>query len=214
MAIDPSGRGKDETGYAVVAMLNGYLYVLACGGLPGGYDDATLLKLVRIAKAFQVKHVVIEANFGDGMFEKLITPVFIKENYPVTTEEVKHSIQKEKRILDTLEPIVQGHRLVMSSAVIDHDWKSIQDYATEIQLQYSLIYQLTRLTREKGALHRDDRIDVLAIAVNYWTEQMAADADTEQRAHKAELLDRDLEKFMEYFTGPAQSTALWSEYMR
>lgn len=35
MAIDPSGRGKDETGYAVVAMLNGFLYVLACGGIQG-----------------------------------------------------------------------------------------------------------------------------------------------------------------------------------
>ena len=33
MAIDPSGRGKDETGYAIVKMLNGYLYVVDAGGL-------------------------------------------------------------------------------------------------------------------------------------------------------------------------------------
>lgn len=64
MAIDPSGRGKDETGYAVVAMLNGFLYVLACGGLQGGYDEMVLRRLVLIAKQYQVKHVVIEANFG------------------------------------------------------------------------------------------------------------------------------------------------------
>jgi hypothetical protein len=31
MAIDPAGRGGDELAYAVVAMLNGYLYVLASG---------------------------------------------------------------------------------------------------------------------------------------------------------------------------------------
>lgn len=214
MAIDPSGRGKDETGYAVIAMLNGQLYVLACGGLQGGYDEIVLRKLVSIAKAYQVKHVVIEANFGDGMFEKLITPVFLREQYPVTLEEVKHSIQKEKRILDTLEPVIQSHRLILSSDVIQHDHNSIQQYATELQHRYSLIYQLTRLTREKGALVQDDRVDVLSIAVNYWVESIAADSDTEQREHKAELLDKELEKFMEYFTGNSNHSSLWSEYMR
>lgn len=213
MAIDPSGRGKDETGYAVVAMLNGFLYALACGGLPGGYSDATLLQLVRIAKKYQAKHVVIEANFGDGMFEKLITPVFIKEQYPVTTEEVKHSIQKEKRILDTLEPIIQGHRLVISPSLVEEDWKSVQAYGQDVQQQYSLIHQMTRLTREKGALNHDDRIDVLSIACHYWVESMAADADTEQIAKKAADLDKELEKFMEYFTGIKQET-IWSEHMR
>lgn len=147
------------------------------------------------------------------MFEKLITPVFLREQYPVTTEEVKHSVQKEKRILDTLEPIIQGHRLIVSPALIDEDWKSVQSYPTEIQQQYSLVYQLTRLTRERGALNHDDRVDVLSIAVNYWVESMAADADTEQRDKRAADLDKDLEKFMEYFTGIKHET-LWSEYMR
>lgn len=35
LAIDPSGRGPDETGYAVVKMLNGFLYVRRAGGLTG-----------------------------------------------------------------------------------------------------------------------------------------------------------------------------------
>ena len=42
MSIDPSGRGKDETGYAVVKMLNGYLYVRRCGGIAGGYSEEAL----------------------------------------------------------------------------------------------------------------------------------------------------------------------------
>ena len=37
MSIDPSGRGRDETGYAIVKMLNGYLFVTDAGGLQGGY---------------------------------------------------------------------------------------------------------------------------------------------------------------------------------
>ena len=51
MSIDPSGRGKDETGYApVVKMLNGYLCVRRCGGIAGGYSEEALQKLAAIAK--------------------------------------------------------------------------------------------------------------------------------------------------------------------
>ena len=42
MSIDPSGRGKDETGYAVVKMLNGYQFVRQCGGIAGGYTEEAL----------------------------------------------------------------------------------------------------------------------------------------------------------------------------
>ena len=39
----PPVRGKDETGYAVVKMLNGYLYVRRCGGgIAGGYSEEAL----------------------------------------------------------------------------------------------------------------------------------------------------------------------------
>ena len=64
MSIDPAGRGKDETGYAVIKMLNGFLYVRRCGGLPGGYDKDTLVQLANIAKDEKVNHIIIEANFG------------------------------------------------------------------------------------------------------------------------------------------------------
>ncbi len=36
MAIDPSGRGGDETGYAVTKMLRGMVFLRRAGGLPGG----------------------------------------------------------------------------------------------------------------------------------------------------------------------------------
>ena len=50
MSIDPSGRGKDETGYAVVKFLNGYQFVRRCGGVAGGYTEEALNKLAQIAK--------------------------------------------------------------------------------------------------------------------------------------------------------------------
>jgi len=214
MSIDPSGRGKDETGYAVVAMLNGFLYVLACGGIQGGYDEHVLRSLATIAAKFKVNHVIIEANFGDGMYTKLFMPVLAKQ-WAVTCEEVKHSIQKEKRLCDTLEPVIQGHRLIFDIGILDQDVKSIDLYPQDTRLSYSLIHQLTRLTREKGALVHDDRIDALAIAVAYWVEQMAADADEEQLVHRADLLDKELEKFTDNIFNKTEPTEkLWTNTMR
>ena len=110
MSIDPSGRGADETGYAVAKMLHGYWYGVACGGWSGGYDDGTLTELSNIAKKAKVNHVVIESNFGDGMFMKLLQPVLSKI-HPVLIEEVRHSKQTERRNIDTLEPVMKRHKL-------------------------------------------------------------------------------------------------------
>ena len=51
MAIDPSGRGKDETAYAIVKQLNGWLFVVASGGFKDGYGEATLKALSVLAEA-------------------------------------------------------------------------------------------------------------------------------------------------------------------
>jgi hypothetical protein len=214
LVIDPSGRGKDETGYAVVKMLNGYLYVLECGGLQGGYDESVLIALSTTALRHKVNHVLVEANFGDGMYSALLKPVLAKF-WNVTIEEVKHSVQKEKRICDTLEPVMNSHRLVICPEVIQHDLKSIESYPLEVRHQYSLIYQMTRITREKGSLAHDDRLDALAMAVMYWVEQMAQDADDSQQERKAELLQVDLEKFMEQALGQSFSNShdVWSTHM-
>lgn len=64
ISIDPSGRGKDETTYAVVKMLNGYLYVTDAGGLQGGYEDNVMTELAMVAKRNKCNLGVIESNFG------------------------------------------------------------------------------------------------------------------------------------------------------
>src|SRR5690625_594667 len=120
MAIDPAGRGGDETGYAVVFQLNGYLWVPEAGGLPGGYDDETLDKLAVIAERHKVNSVIIESNFGDGMYSKLFEPVLLKRHRCIV-EEVRHSQMKEMRIADTLEPVISQHRLIVSPSVIKSD---------------------------------------------------------------------------------------------
>ena len=195
LAIDPSGRGSDETAYAVVKMLNGFLYVVDAGGVEGGYSDATLQHLTDLAKIHSVNMVLIESNFGDGMFTELLKPYMLK-TYPCTMEEVRHNTQKESRIIDTLEPVMNQHRLVIDPKVVQKDYDSVQHMPPDKGVKYMLTYQMTRIMKVRGALAHDDRLDVLAMAVQYWVDQMAADADSEIQIRKDDLLDAELDKFM------------------
>lgn len=201
MAIDPSGRGKDETGYAVVKILNGFLYIRRAGGLPGGYDDATLNKLASIAKEEQVNQIIIEANFGDGMYTKLFEPV-LSRVYPCTTEEVKHSTQKEKRIIDTIEPLLNRHRIIIDRKVIEDDHRTVMAYDGENKFMKALIYQMTRITYDRGALRHDDRLDALAIALGYWVEQVNQDENRGIANMKNKAMDEELRKYMQNAVDP------------
>ena len=198
LAIDPSGRGKDETAYAVVKMLNGYLYATQCGGFKGGYDDLTLTKLANLAKIEKVNMIVVESNFGDGMFSKLLAP-FVNKAHPVSIEEVRHNTQKEVRIIDTLEPVMMQHRLIIDEKLIKEDYESAPEPS------YSLFYQMTRLTKDRGAIIHDDRLEALAMAVNYWTEQMDADSETIAAQQKLDAFNGEIQRFMDQAVGGGKS---------
>ena len=47
----------------------------------------------------------------------------------------------------------------------------------------------------------NDRLDALAIAVKYWVDQMAADADVKIQDRRDELFDMELEKFVKGIMG-------------
>jgi hypothetical protein len=208
MTIDPSGRGKDELGYCVIGMLNGQLFVLAMGGIQGGYSVENLKALSMIAAKYKVNKIIIEENFGDGMFSALLKPILMKI-YACSLEEIKHSKQKELRICDTLEPVIQSHKLILDARMIEEDYKTIQGYGQDIAHQYSLIYQLTRISRDKGALNHDDRLDALAMAVAYWASQMSQDIDESMKDHKDLELDKELAAFMEHALGIKAQEPTW-----
>ena len=207
MSIDPAGRGKDETAYTVVKMLKGQLYLTAAGGLQNGYADESLEVLCKVAKEQKVNKIIVESNFGDGMFTQLLKPI-LSRVHPVSIEEVRHNTNKEKRIIDTLEPILNQHRLVVDDKVIQ------QDYQSEVDLKYKLFYQLTRLTRDKGSLIHDDRLDALSIAVGYWVETLDRDIQQAVQDHKKDLLKKELDKFMDSSIGRPQKRDNWVQLRR
>lgn len=207
MSIDPSGRGKDETGYAVVKNLFANLYLTASGGLAGGYSEATLENLANIAKAQQVKVILVESNFGDGMFSQLLRPILARI-YPCTIEEIRSTNQKEARIIETLEPVLASHRLVVDPRVIEEDYKTSSE-----DPKYGLFYQMTRLTKDRNSLAKDDRLDALALAVAYWTAAMSRDQNKAVEGLKDKLVNEGLKDFIRRALGMSQRNQKRSTFM-
>jgi hypothetical protein len=141
------------------------------GGFRGGYEDTTLEKLAKKAKEWKVNEVLCEGNFGDGMFLKIFSPV-LQQHHKCALTETKSTGQKEVRIADTLEPVMGAHRLIVLESAIAKDYQSARNTDGVHDVKYSLFYQMTRLTRERGAIAHDDRLDALAIGVSYFVEHM------------------------------------------
>lgn len=187
MAIDPAGRGSDESAYAVMKALNGYLFLMEVGGFTEGYSDLTLTQMAQLAKFWEVNEIIVEANFGDGMFTKIMTPIFTKI-HPCAITEVKHTKQKELRIIDTLEPILMRHKLIVNQSVIESDYRRYESGQA-----YSLIYQMTRICRDKNAIAHDDRLDAVTMAAAYWLSVMDTDGDNKEEEGSRSFEDMVLE---------------------
>lgn len=177
MFIDPAGKGQDEIAFAVTGKLGGKIGLLKAGGRLGGYEDRNLEWLAKIAVDFAVDVITIEENFGGGMFVKLFQPFLVKAGSSARVEEIRATSQKEKRIIDTLEPVMNQHRLIVNDELIQEDYESVLDRSPEKQHVYRLFFQMTRITRERGCLKHDDRIEALASSVAYWLDKITEDVD-------------------------------------
>lgn len=186
MAVDPAGKGADRVGYAIVKHLHGSLFASACGGLQGGYEDDNMKALAMLAKIHGVNLILCEPNYGGGMFTASLKK-FVTKIHPCAVEDSPHSVgQKERRIIDILEPVMNQHRLVFSEEIVRSDIK-------QEDRNHSLFYQLTRLTYQRGCLKHDDAVDALAIAVSHWTENMAQDQEESHADMKLRALAESMD---------------------
>jgi len=175
-SIDPSGRGTDETAAAYISQRNGFLYLHEMRAYRDGYSDNTLLDILRGCKKYGVTKLLIETNFGDGIVAELFRKHLQQTKQAIDIEEVRANVRKEDRIIDSLEPVLNQHRLIVDRSVIEWDFKSNPDAAPEERLLYMLFYQMSRMCREKGAVKHDDRLDCLAQGVKYYTDALAISA--------------------------------------
>ncbi len=225
MYVDPAGGGKngDETAYAVTGFLNGNIYVLDVGGIPGGFEHAGFVKLAHVARDWKVNRILVEKNFGNGAYLHSWLPT-LRAEYPSTQgggcaiEETWESGQKELRIIDVLEPIIARGSLVFNDDICRNEHASLARYASEKQATYSIFHQLAHITRDKASLVHDDRLDALAGACRYWTQQLGIEQDRAIRVQRENEFKRwqanPLGRAEYSTTGPRRGSGLFNKYRR
>ena len=196
-SVDPSGRGTDETAAAYISQKNGFLYLHEMRSYRDGYSDNTLLNILRGCRKYNVTKLVIETNFGDGIVGELFKKHLQMTGQHIDIEEVRANVRKEDRIIDSLEPVMNQHRLVVDKKVIEWDYASNQDEAPEKRLQYMLFYQMGRMCREKGAIRHDDRLDCLAQGIKYFTDALSISAHNAIKDRKAEEWNSMLQDYID-----------------
>ena len=175
MYVDPSGRGEDETSVCVASFANGYIFIHELVGYPGGYAQGVLKKIARMAHEYGVKQIRVESNFGDAMYCQLLLPVVMEICGRVAVEDYRVSARKETRIIEALEPVMSSHRLVMDRRTICQEENQ---------------KQITRIFDKKGALPKDDRVDVLAAAVSHWEDMLSTNVDVIIQSNKNQERNR------------------------
>jgi hypothetical protein len=196
-SVDPSGRGTDETAAAFLSQRNGFIYLHEMRAFRDGYSDNTLLNILDGCRRYNVTKLVIETNFGDGIVSELFRKHLSSRKQYVDIEEVRANVRKEDRIIDSLEPVLNQHRLVVDRQVVEWDYRSNKDEAPELRLMYMLFYQMSRMCREKGAVKHDDRLDCLAQGVQYFTDALSISATEQIKIKELEEWKDQLESFLD-----------------
>ena len=74
-------------------------------------------------KKYGASTLLIESNFGDGLVSELFRKHLQQTKAAIHIEETS-TVCKEDRIIDSLEPVLNQHRLVIDRSVVDWDYKS------------------------------------------------------------------------------------------
>ena len=193
MAIDPSGSGRDETGYAILGAANGYLFLLDASGVPG-HEESHCFKLLDAAKKFKVDTIFVEPNYGGGTFASLLKSHMKTHGFNCSVADSEWARgNKSKRILATLTPVFQGHRLVVRRQLIQEDYDSVAHLPEDQGHAYRLWYQVTHCSGVDKDLRHDDRLESVAIAVAEMSKVLGDRAVDAKARRDARAMDELLE---------------------
>lgn len=160
MWVDTAGKGTDSAVFCVGYGAPSYIYVPEIQGSRDAFGDTWLNKVAIVAKKHGVHRIVVESNFGGGAYGELLKPKLAYYGVNAAVEDKHVTGQKEKRIIETLRPIMGTHRLVLAREVVSNT---------------DLTYQLTHITEERGCLEHDDYVDALHGCVSQLTKGLGAD---------------------------------------
>ena len=191
MALDPSGGGNgDEFAWAIVKAWAGNYFLTESGGKLNGVNDDFWKHLAKLAKDHDVKQIIVETNFGGlEIYSQILKKYLINAGAECAVEGIRSNQRKELRIIDTLAPVMQTHRMIVDRRVIEKDADLLKRAVEEKDASYSLVHQMTRLSHARGCLLHDDRLDAWAMCVQYFQEQAAQNQLTRRSERTTEMLE-------------------------
>ena len=172
----PGGANADETAWAIGGELNGNVFALSIGGIPGGYDVEKMELLSKLMLRYKVNVLTIEKNMGFGAFREVLTPI-LRKTHQCQIEDDLVSGNKEARIIGTLAPVMGRGALIFDAEIIEEDARLSGIYTPSLRQSYSVFYQLAKLTQVRNALVHDDRVDALEGMVRSFQHVLAKDED-------------------------------------
>lgn len=222
MAIDPAGAGAAETAYIIQNFLKGMCHIAEWSGMQAGQSDSAMIQVANIALEHGVEVIHVEDNFGDGAYARILQPILTRIWEEICDKIRAEATQqnkvlklprlpginlvhskgvKELRICDTVEPVLAGHRLVLSPDVIKKDFRVEHK-------EYQALYQVTRINRRKGALKVYDRADVLAIGLQGAAEFFGRDIQNAEEQARELKREQALRRWVDWATeGRAQGNS-------
>ena len=186
MYVDTAGGGQegDETVAWAIYFLHGYLFLMDMLALAGGYNMEVYTALSEFAYKHGVNEIGVEQNHGYGALAQNWRPVLLEFYLEKTGEAHSPAIiddwvstQKELRIIDTLEPILGRHRLILNQDVLDYDQESVKKYPIQERQIYTFAHQMNKITRDHGALIHEDRLDSAAGGARRFVDKLAVRED-------------------------------------
>lgn len=196
--IDPSGDGTDETTWTILGGLEGRVFLLFQGASTDGHSAEVLTQIAKDCKFWRVQGVYVEDNFGQGMFGELLGPKFEEIGHPVSIEGVTSGrTSKEARIVSTLEPLITDHRFIIRAEVLRRDFQVDYEHVEAAKRRYHrLTYQLTRITKQKGAVKHDDRVDGVAGGAGHFVGVLQRRLQADANKFKVQALELEIEKIV------------------
>jgi len=192
---DTAGGGSDEFAWCISSQLHGFIYVKYIDGFSHKPSTEDLERIALSLRDHGATELVFEEQFGGVSYALLMEPILRRlmlrpgskeaadAGFPDgwgCTVRTEHSAgQKELRIIDHIAPALTTHRIVLDPTVARDT---------------TAMYQLTRITRERGCLEHEDRVEALSGTIALFQEALHQDAQAiskrlqEQQAQ--ELIDK------------------------
>jgi hypothetical protein len=180
--IDPAGRGDDRTGVTAVGCLHGLFFVKTIRGLEGGASVEKLSAIALACRAANAREIFVEDNIDVfntyvELLEVEVRKLFLEpgedpafpDGWKASVERRRSTGQKELRIIAALEPVLSSHRVIF-----DRSCFTPEPGDRDID---ALAYQLSRLTKDRGALREDGKLDSFASCIKEWQYAVAQDPD-------------------------------------